>query len=65
MKISLIAMIAAVFGLSLMRSDQLEQPVPTNENVSYGPNERNVFDFWKAKGVGPRPLLVYIHGGGW
>ena len=25
----------------------------------------NVLDFWKAKGDGPRPLLVYIHGGGW
>jgi len=22
-------------------------------------------DFWKAAGEGPRPLLVYIHGGGW
>ena len=65
MKISLIAMIAAAFGLSLLRTNQLEQPAPTNENVSYGPNERNVLDFWKAKGVGPRPLLVYIHGGGW
>ena len=25
----------------------------------------NVLDFWKAEGDGPRPLLVYIHGGGW
>jgi acetyl esterase/lipase len=24
-----------------------------------------VLDFWKAEGEGPRPLLVYIHGGGW
>ncbi len=25
----------------------------------------NVLDFWQAEGEGPRPLLVYIHGGGW
>ena len=38
---------------------------PTHANVSYGPHERNVLDFWQAQGEGPRPLLVYIHGGGW
>jgi len=38
---------------------------PTHANVSYGPHERNVLDFWQAKGNGPRPLLVFIHGGGW
>jgi acetyl esterase/lipase len=38
---------------------------PTHAEVSYGPHERNVLDFWRAAGDGPRPLLVYIHGGGW
>lgn len=38
---------------------------PTAVDVSYGPHERNVLDFWQAQGDGPRPLLVYIHGGGW
>lgn len=38
---------------------------PTLANVSYGPHKMNVLDFWKADGDGPRPLLVYIHGGGW
>ncbi len=42
-----------------------EQPTPTMANVSYGPDARNVLDFWAASGDGPRPLLVYIHGGGW
>ena len=43
-----------------------EPQIPkTAGNVSYGPNERNVLDFWKAEGTGPRPLLVMIHGGGW
>jgi acetyl esterase/lipase len=38
---------------------------PTHADVSYGPYKRNVLDFWKADGVGPRPLLISIHGGGW
>ncbi len=38
---------------------------PTHADVSYGPHARNVLDFWQAEGEGPRPLLVYIHGGGW
>jgi acetyl esterase/lipase len=41
------------------------EKAPTHANVSYGPHERNVLDFWQAPGDGPRPLLVYIHGGGW
>lgn len=46
-------------------ADTQEQPAPTKSNVSYGPDSRNVLDFWQATGDGPRPLLVYIHGGGW
>jgi acetyl esterase/lipase len=38
---------------------------PTHADVSYGPHERNVLDFYQAQGDGPRPVLVYIHGGGW
>lgn len=37
----------------------------TYRDVKYGPEERQVLDFWAAKGEGPRPLLVNIHGGGW
>lgn len=37
----------------------------THADVSYGPHERNVLDFWQAEGEGPRPLIVFIHGGGW
>lgn len=37
---------------------------PTEQDVSYGPHERNVLDFWKAEGEGPRPLVIFIHGGG-
>ena len=38
---------------------------PTHANVPYGSNPRQVIDFWQASGEGPRPMLVYIHGGGW
>ena len=40
-------------------------PTPTHANVAYDKHERTVLDFWKAEGKGPRPLLIYIHGGGW
>jgi acetyl esterase len=37
---------------------------PTFAEVSYGPAERNVLDFYQAKSDRPTPLIVYIHGGG-
>ena len=42
-----------------------QELAPTHANVSYGPHQANVLDLWIAEGEGPRPLLVYIHGGGW
>ncbi len=33
-------------------------------DVAYGPHERNVLDFWQAQATGPRPVAVFIHGGG-
>ena len=61
--------ITIVFALiavtsSLFAADETKSLEPTQANVSYGPHERNVLDFYKANGDGPRPLLVYIHGGG-
>jgi len=58
---------------SLMADEKTKKPAkpkpatlaPTQANVSYGPDKMNVIDFWQAEGEGPRPLLVYIHGGGW
>ncbi|QDU11447.1 alpha/beta hydrolase [Gimesia aquarii] len=46
-------------------ADKKGAPKPTYADVSYGPYKMNKLDFWEAKGKGPRPLLVYIHGGGW
>ncbi|HWE04088.1 MAG TPA: alpha/beta hydrolase [Tepidisphaeraceae bacterium] len=40
-------------------------PKPTFENVAYGTHERQVLDFYQAKSNRPRPLLFFIHGGGW
>lgn len=39
-------------------------PAPTHAAVSYGDHPSQVIDFWQAQGDGPRPLVVYIHGGG-
>ena len=39
-------------------------PTPTEANVSYGPHERNMVDFWKAESEEPTPVLVFFHGGG-
>jgi acetyl esterase/lipase len=36
------------------------------EDVSYGPDARNVMDFYLPEsGPTPRPLVICIHGGGW
>jgi len=50
---------------SALAADGKAPTSPTLANVPYGPHKLNVIDFWKAEGEGPRPLLVYIHGGGW
>jgi acetyl esterase/lipase len=55
---------AAMGGGGAGKGGKTQAPAPTEENVAYGPHERNVLDFWKAEGEGPRPLVVFIHGGG-
>lgn len=66
MKITSIALIAVLaMACSLQAADKPKPLTPTHANVSYGPHSANVLDFWQAKGDGPRPLFVYIHGGGW
>ena len=37
---------------------------PDVSDIRYGPHERNVLDFWKAKSDAPAPVVVHIHGGG-
>ncbi|HEY7327114.1 MAG TPA: alpha/beta hydrolase [Gemmataceae bacterium] len=43
---------------------KVQIPKPTFANVSYGPHERNILDFWQAKSEQSTPVLVSIHGGG-
>lgn len=50
---------------AIFAADKPKNPPPTQADVSYGPSKMNKLDFWQAEGDGPRPLLVYIHGGGW
>jgi arylformamidase len=38
---------------------------PTLAEVAYGSQSQQVLDFWQAKGPGPTPLILNIHGGGW
>ena len=40
-------------------------PTPTHADVAYDEHNATKIDFWQAEGDGPRPLHVYIHGGGW
>ncbi|MEZ6124052.1 MAG: alpha/beta hydrolase [Planctomycetaceae bacterium] len=56
--------------LSIVVADEKPKPQPrvlppTHADVRYGDDPMNALDFWQAEGDGPRPLLVYIHGGGW
>lgn len=42
-----------------------DSPVPTLADFHYGEHERQVLDFYRAPGETPRPVVFYIHGGGW
>jgi len=46
------------------RMKRTPRPTPDFPDVRYGPHERNVLDFWKAKSEAPTPVLVFFHGGG-
>ena len=54
-----------VLGVLVSHAKKTKAPDPTYTNVSYDQYERTKVDFWQAEGKGPRPLMVFIHGGGW
>jgi arylformamidase len=54
-----------VFPMMAIYGAETKSVSPTYADVAYGRHARNVLDFWQADGAGPRPLIVYIHGGGW
>lgn len=54
-----------LFATICCATERAEAIEPTYADVPYGAHTMNVVDFYQADGDGPRPLLVYIHGGGW
>lgn len=52
------------YGLAETQNRNDSLPAITYRDVSYGQNERNVLDFWKADSDKNTPLVVFIHGGG-
>lgn len=56
--------LAVVFLVVLAGAQDQGRAKPDVADLSYGPHERNVLDFWKAKSEQPAPLVLYIHGGG-
>lgn len=65
MKRNVLLAFVVLSRVMIAAEDPKPQLAPTHAEVAYGPRARNVLDFWQAEGTGPRPLLVYIHGGGW
>ncbi len=68
-KIPIVALLlaAAAWAQQPAGDKQGPRPYPIKpdlENVHYGPHERNVMDFWRAKAERPTPLILHIHGGG-
>jgi len=59
-----IILIMIFFCLPAQTVQETLSIMPSFENISYGPHERNVLDFWQAKSKNPTPVVVYIHGGG-
>ena len=58
-------LVSGVFSWSVLAAEVVDEAGPTHAGIAYGTHARNVLDIWLAKGDGPRPLLVHIHGGGW
>ena len=50
--------------LPLVAADPVLPPA-TWHSISYGNHPRQLLDIWAAPGNGPRPVCLFIHGGGW
>lgn len=62
---SLACLVLAFIALTAWADGKKKASNATHADVPYGPHERNKLDFLRAKGEGPRPVVVFIHGGGW
>jgi hypothetical protein len=58
-------LLALTSGVLSAYAKRTKVPTLTYTNVPYDQYERTKVDFWQAEGKGPRPLMVFIHGGGW
>lgn len=70
MRSLLLVLVSAVVALAAGREAGFAaEPAnyhPDLADVRYGPYDRNVIDVFLAQGkAGPRPVLIYFHGGGW
>ena len=36
-----------------------------DQTIAYGAHPEQVLDFWRAPGVSPAPIILFVHGGGW
>ena len=65
LRLSILLSVFVAIADGLAAAKKPLQPKPTLADVKYDQHKMTVLDFWRAEGEGPRPLLVYIHGGGW
>ncbi len=65
MTILRLIVLLAFCSTPLLADEPAATLVPTQANVAYSSHDACVLDFYRAEGEGPRPLLVFIHGGGW
>ncbi len=63
---TLVTLLSTLLLFSVSSNAQNEKSTPTHANVSYGPQERHVFDIWLTENKNGKhtPLVIYIHGGG-
>lgn len=61
----LLSFFALVGRVSANSPTATSLPSATLANAPYGPHPRQVLDFYRAEGPGPRPVAFYLHGGGW
>ena len=64
MRLSAVALLCALFAGLLPAQGPRVTTSPDEDNVRYGPHERNVLDLWRARGPSPSPVMVYFHAGG-
>ena len=62
-RILLIVLLSCTWIISYAK--ETKRPAPTHADIPYEEYGRTKIDFWKAEGKGARPIMVFIHGGGW